>query len=67
MRNHEVAEILDKMAQLSEAAGEDRFKVVAYHRASTSVRNLEEDVEDVWKRGELEEIKYVGEGHREED
>ena len=62
MRNHEVAEILDKMAQLSEAAGEDRFKVVAYHRASTSVRNLEEDVEDVWKRGELEEIKYVGEG-----
>jgi DNA polymerase (family X) len=62
VRNHEVADILDRMAQLSEAAGEDRFKVVAYHRASTSVRNLEEDVEDVWKRGELEEIKYVGEG-----
>jgi DNA polymerase (family 10) len=62
MRNHEVAELLDRLAQLSEAAGDDRFKVIAYRRASTSVRNLEEDVEDVWKREGLEEIKYVGEG-----
>src|SRR6266550_7655172 len=62
LRNHEVAEVLDKLAQLAEAAGEDRFKVIAYRRASTSVRNLEEDVEDIWKRGELREIKFVGEG-----
>jgi DNA polymerase (family X) len=55
-----VAELLDRMAQVSEAAGEDRFKVIAYRRAATIVRNLEEDVEAVWKRGELEEIKYVG-------
>src|SRR5271169_835955 len=48
------------MGQASEAAGEDRFKVIAYRRAATSIRNLEEDVEDVWKRGELREIKYVG-------
>jgi DNA polymerase (family X) len=61
LKNHDVAELLDKMAQLSEAAGEDRFKVIAYRRAATSVRNLEEDVEDVWKRGDLQEIKYVGE------
>jgi len=60
LRNHDVAELLEKMAQVSEAAGEDRFKVIAYRRAATSVRNLEEDVEAVWKRGELEEIKYVG-------
>jgi len=60
LRNHDVAELLDKMAQLSEAAGEDRFKVIAYRRAATSVRNLEADVEQVWKREELEEIKYVG-------
>ncbi|MGH9919342.1 MAG: helix-hairpin-helix domain-containing protein, partial [Nitrososphaerales archaeon] len=60
MRNHDVAELLDKMAQASEAAGEDRFKVIAYRRASTVIRNMEQDVEDVWKQGELEEIKYVG-------
>ncbi len=60
MKNHDVAELLDKMAQVSEAAGEDRFKVIAYHRAATSVRNMEKDVEEVWKAGQLEEIKYVG-------
>ena len=62
MKNHQVAELLERMARASEAAGDDTFKVIAYHRASTSVRNLEEDIEDVWKRGELREIKYVGEG-----
>ncbi len=60
MRNHDVAELLDKMAQASEAAGEDRFKVIAYRRAATVIRNMEQDVEDVWKQGQLEEIKYVG-------
>ena len=49
MRNHDVAELLDRMAQLSEAAGEDRFKVIAYRRAATSVRNLERG-----RRGRLE-------------
>jgi len=62
MRNHDVAELLERMARVSEAAGEDTYKVIAYHRASTSVRNLEEDVEEVWKKGDLQEIKYVGEG-----
>lgn len=49
------------MALLSEAAGDDRFKVIAYRRAATSVRNLEEDVEEVWRRDQLREIRYVGE------
>jgi DNA polymerase (family 10) len=62
LKNYEVAELLDKLSQLSEAAGEDRFKVIAYRRASTSVRNLEEDIEEVWKRGGLEDIKFIGEG-----
>ncbi|MDA4118387.1 MAG: DNA polymerase/3'-5' exonuclease PolX [Thaumarchaeota archaeon] len=62
MKNYEVAELLDRLSQLSEAAGEDRFKVIAYRRASTSVRNLEEDVEEVWKRGGLQDVKFIGEG-----
>jgi DNA polymerase (family X) len=60
LRNHDVAELLDRMAQASEAAGEDRFKVIAYRRAATTIRNMEQDIEDVWKQGQLEEIKYVG-------
>lgn len=62
MKNNEVADLLDRLGDLVEANGEDRFKVIAYHRAATSIRNLEEDVEDVWRQGNLEEIKYVGKG-----
>ncbi len=62
MRNSEVAELLDKLGELVEANGEDRFKVIAYHRAATSIRNMDEDVEDLWRQKKLEDIKYVGEG-----
>ena len=54
--------MLDKLGDLVEANGEDRFKVIAYHRAATSIRNLEDDVEQVWKDQKLEEIKFVGSG-----
>ncbi|HKT21181.1 MAG TPA: hypothetical protein VJR06_00965, partial [Nitrososphaerales archaeon] len=62
MKNGEVAQMLDDLGGLVEANGEDRFKVVAYHRAATSVRNLSEDIEEVWREQKLEDIKYVGEG-----
>ncbi len=62
MKNNEVAELLDRLGDLVEANGEDRFKVIAYHRAATSIRNLDDDVEQFWKEKRLEEIKYVGEG-----
>jgi DNA polymerase (family X) len=62
LKNNEVAELLDRLGELVEANGEDRFKVIAYRRAATSIRNLDEDVEKVWREGKLEEIKYVGEG-----
>jgi DNA polymerase (family 10) len=61
VKNQEVAELLDRIALLLEASGEDRFKVIAYRRASNTIRNMEEDVEDVWKRGALGELQYVGE------
>jgi DNA polymerase (family 10) len=62
MKNFEVAELLDRVGELAEANGEDRFKVIAYHRAATSVRNLEEDIEQLWQEKRLEEIKFVGSG-----
>ena len=62
MKNVEVAELLDRLGELVEANGEDRFKVIAYHRAATSIRNMEEDVEQLWREQKLEDIKYVGEG-----
>ncbi len=61
MKNQEVAELLDRVALLLEASGEDRFKIIAYRRASNTIRNLEEDIEEVWRRGKLEDLQYVGE------
>ena len=60
MRNSEVARLLDSMGEFVEANGEDKFKVIAYHRAATSIRNMDADVEDLWREGKLEDIKYVG-------
>ena len=57
-----MADLLDRLGEMVEATGEDRFKVVAYHRAATSIRNMEEDVEDRWRKKKLEEIQYVGGG-----
>ena len=48
VRNSEVADLLDRLGGLVEANGEDRFKVIAYHRAATSIRNMDEDVERMW-------------------
>jgi DNA polymerase (family 10) len=62
LRNNEVAELLDRLGELVEANGEDRFKVIAYHRAATSVRNMPDDVEKLWKENKLRDIQYVGEG-----
>ena len=53
---------MDRLGELVEANGEDRFKVIAYRRAATSIRNMNEDVEQVWRENRLEDIKYVGEG-----
>jgi len=62
LKNLEIAELLDRLGEMAEGAGEDRFKVIAYHRAANSIRNLEEDVEDLWKQKKLEEIRFVGQG-----
>ena len=62
VKNIEVADLLDRLGDLVEANGEDRFKVIAYHRAATSIRNMDEDIEQMWKQEKLEDIQYVGEG-----
>jgi DNA polymerase (family X) len=62
LKNAEVAELLDRLGELVEANGEDRFKVIAYHRAATTIRNMDEDIENFWREKRLQDIKYVGEG-----
>ncbi|MGB9901697.1 DNA polymerase/3'-5' exonuclease PolX [Methanothrix sp.] len=60
MRNREIAAILYEMGELLELRGENRFKVIAYSRAARAIESLKEDIEDVWRRGELDRIPGVG-------
>ncbi len=59
MKNLEIAKILDNIADILELQGVE-FKPRAYRNAARGVENLSEDIADVHKRGELEEISGVG-------
>jgi DNA polymerase (family X) len=61
MKNHEVAELLRNIARLLEIKDELVFKVKAYEKAALVIDNIEEDIEEIWKKGELEDIPGVGE------
>ena len=61
MKNHEVAELLRNIAQLLEIKGELVFKIRAYEKAALVIDNLDEDIEEVWKQGKLDDIPGVGE------
>ncbi|MEK6869388.1 MAG: PHP domain-containing protein, partial [Nanoarchaeota archaeon] len=61
MKNHEVAELLRNIAQLLEIKNELVFKIRAYEKAALVIDNLDEDIEEVWKQGKLDDIPGVGE------
>ena len=64
MRNHEVANILNKVAIYLEM-DEVQFKPRAYEKAARSIEALEEEIEETYRKGgfdALTEIPAVGEG-----
>ncbi len=64
MVNQEVAEILQRMAELLEYFGDptDHFRIRAYKNASLTLRELPENIADIAKRKELKKIPGIGEG-----
>lgn len=60
MKNALVADLLRKIAQLLEIKNELVFKIRAYEKAALVIESLEEDIEDVWKEGRLDDIPGVG-------
>ena len=60
VNNREVAEVFQRIADLLEIKGEEIYRVLAYRRASDTVRSLGESIEAVWRDGRLEEIPGVG-------
>jgi DNA polymerase (family 10) len=61
MKNYEVASLLRNIAQFLEIKEELVFKIRAYEKAALVIENLDEDIEEVWKKGKLDDIPGVGE------
>ncbi|MBN2357382.1 DNA polymerase/3'-5' exonuclease PolX [candidate division KSB1 bacterium] len=65
MKNKQIAEIFDQIADILEFKGELVFKINAYRRAGRAISELAEDIEDLWREGRLGEISGVGKGLQE--
>ncbi len=60
MKNREIAEIFETIADLLEIKGEAVYRVIAYRRAGEALRSLGRDVNIVWEEDDLEAIPGVG-------
>ena len=60
MINEELAQIFERMARVIAFKAGDRFRIMAYERAATSLRDLDEDVTKVAEAGKLEELPGIG-------
>ena len=60
MKNDEVASLLHEIGDMLDILGEDRFRVVSYHRAARAIEGLTEDIEDLVREGKLGDIPGVG-------
>lgn len=59
--NREVAEILQRIADMLEIKGEVVYKSLAYRRAAQSILDLGRDINEVWAEDGLRSIPGVGE------
>jgi DNA polymerase (family 10) len=60
MTNREIADILRRIGDMMDILGENRFKVLAYRRASENILSLGQDIRSFWQAGTLQEIPGVG-------
>ena len=62
MKNKELADLFEKMADILEFKGENPFKISAYRKASRIIGDLTRDIEEVAESGQLKDIPGIGEG-----
>lgn len=60
IRNQEVAELLQTIADLLEVKGESRFRIAAYREAARHVEGLTVDIAALDEQGRLEEVPGIG-------
>lgn len=62
MKNQELAEIFDQIADALELKGETGFRVLAYRKAARVLAELTEDIEELDRENRLETIPGIGSG-----
>lgn len=62
MKNKELADLFEKMADILEFKGENPFKISAYRKASRVIGDLTQDIEEIAESGKLKAVPGIGEG-----
>ena len=62
MKNKELTEIFERMADILEIKGENPFKVSAYRKASRILGDLTQDIGEIAAAGGLKEVPGIGQG-----
>jgi DNA polymerase (family 10) len=62
MKNKELADLFEKMADILEFKGENPFKISAYRKASRIIGDLTQDIEEIAESGKLKDVPGIGEG-----
>ncbi len=60
MKNAEISELFDEMADVMEILGEDRFRINSYRRVARVIGDMPRDVEEMLATGKLAETPGVG-------
>ncbi len=60
MTNREIAAIFQRIGDMLDILGENRFKVLAYRRAAENILHLGQDIRTYWQAGTLQEIPGIG-------
>ncbi|MEW6374279.1 MAG: helix-hairpin-helix domain-containing protein, partial [Thermodesulfobacteriota bacterium] len=62
MKNKELADLFEKMADILEFKDENPFKISAYRKASRIIGDLTQDIKEITESGKLKDIPGIGEG-----
>lgn len=65
MKNAEIASMFERMADVLELKGENRFRINSYRKVARVLNDLTEDIEELARQDRLKDIPGVGEGHAE--
>lgn len=59
--NKDIAKLLREISAAYQAKGENRFKIIAYVNAATSVEHATRELKDLWEDGQLDTVPGLGE------